>query len=232
MIKIAIVDDDEEMLGCIESYLKRFSEETGVEITDARFTEAISFLEQSHFFDLVFLDIEMPFMNGMKAAEKLRETNGSIALIFVTNTAKYAIKGYSVNAIDYLLKPVNYARFSALMKKTVRMLDENADSDITLRTSGGVRKVQIGSVVCVEIKEHLLVWHTDSGRIETWGTLKDAEKTLPSDRFARCNHNYIVGLKHVERVDGDFAVLYGGERIPVSRSKRKAFLARLLSGGG
>ncbi len=232
MIKAAIVDDDVTSLKLIGSYLERFSEENGTEIVFSEFEEAISFLEQSHSFDLVFLDIEMPLINGMRAAEKLRETNKSIALIFVTNTAKYAVKGYSVDAVDYLLKPVNYTRFSALMKKTVRMLGKNVETDITLRTAGGMRRVRLSSVICVEIKEHLLVWHTENGRIETWGTLKDAEKMLPQDKFVRCNHNSIIGLKHVDRVDGDFAVLYDGSRVSVSHSKRKTFLARLMRDGG
>ena len=139
MIKAAIVDDDSVSLDLICSYLERFSKENNMEIVFSRFEEAISFLEQSHSFDLVFLDIEMPLINGMQAAEKLRETNKSIALIFVTNTAKYAVNGYSVDAVDYLLKPVNYTRFSALMKKTVRMLGKAVENDITLRTVGGMR---------------------------------------------------------------------------------------------
>ena len=219
MIKAAIVDDDSVSLDLICSYLERFSKENNMEIVFSRFEEAISFLEQSHSFDLVFLDIEMPLINGMQAAEKLRETNKSIALIFVTNTAKYAVNGYSVDAVDYLLKPVNYTRFSALMKKTVRML-------------GGMRRVRLSTVICVEIKEHLLVWNTENGRIETWGTLKDAEKMLPQDRFVRCNHNCIIGLKYVDVVDGDYAVLYDGRRISISHSKRKTFMTRLLQEGG
>ena len=232
MIKAAIVDDDSVSLDLICSYLERFSKENNMEIVFSRFEEAISFLEQSHSFDLVFLDIEMPLINGMQAAEKLRETNKSIALIFVTNTAKYAVNGYSVDAVDYLLKPVNYTRFSALMKKTVRMLGKAVENDITLRTVGGMRRVRLSTVICVEIKEHLLVWNTENGRIETWGTLKDAEKMLPQDRFVRCSHNCIIGLKYVDIVDGDYAVLYDGRRISISHSKRKTFMTRLLQEGG
>ena len=232
MIKAAVVDDDKESLGCITGYLKRFAGETGNEIVSVAFEEAISFLEQSHFFDLVFLDIEMPLINGMRAAEKLRETNESIALIFVTNTAKYAVNGYSVNAIDYLLKPVNYTRFSALMKKTVRMLGKTEKDDITLHTSDGMRKLLLSSVLYVEIKEHLLIWHAENGNTETWGALKDVEKMLPHEDFIRCNHSCIVGLKHVASVSGDTAVLYDGTRIPVSRSKKKAFTERFANRGG
>ena len=146
MIRAAIVDDDKQAIEEIASYIKRFCGETGCEITCTGFSDAIGFLERSHSFDVVFLDIEMPFLNGMSAAEKLRETNDGIALIFVTNTAKYAVRGYSVNAVDYLLKPVSYPRFSALMKKTARMLGSNADADVTLRTSGGMRRLPLFSI--------------------------------------------------------------------------------------
>lgn len=232
MIKAAIVDDDKEAITTITGYLGRFSEETGIEVAHTAFYDAIGFLEQSHSFDLVFLDIEMPFLNGMSAAEKLRETNDGIALIFVTNTAKYAVRGYSVNAVDYLLKPVSYPRFSALMKKTARMLGSNADADVTLRTSGGMRRLPLSSVIYVEIREHLLVWHTESGRCETWGTLKEAEKSLPAERFARCNHSCVAGLRHVVSVSGDEMTMSDGTRLAISHSKKKTFMERLRSLGG
>lgn len=233
MIRAAIVDDDKQAIEEIASYIKRFCGETGCEITCTGFSDAIGFLERSHSFDVVFLDIEMPLINGMRAAEKLRETNESIALIFVTNTAKYAVNGYSVGAIDYLLKPVRYARFAALMKKTVRLLGTSADTDIMLRTSGGMRRIPLSSVVYVEIREHLLVWHTESGNAETWGSLKEAEKSLPQDAFSRCNHSCVVSLSHVVDITGDRVTLRDGTQLAVSHSKKKNFMARYtaLCGG-
>ena len=81
--------------------------------------------------------------------------------------------------------------------------------------------------------EHLLVWHTESGNAETWGSLKEAEKSLPQDAFSRCNHSCVVSLSHVADITGDRVTLRDGTQLAVSHSKKKNFMARYtaLCGG-
>lgn len=227
MINVAVVDDEETVFRQIEEYFSRFSRETGERFNVRWFADALDFLDNYVFSDIVLMDIEMPHLNGMEAAEKLRKVDPRVALIFITNMVQYAVKGYAVNAIDYVLKPVNYARFSALIKKTIRIIGENNDTEIPLKVGGGVRKLYASSVVYVEIRDHLLVWHTESERIEVWDTLKNAQKLLP-ENFVRCNHANIVNLRYVDSVERDtVSLLQGKVVLTISLNKRKGFMAQL-----
>ena len=226
MVNVAIVDDEEEIFKQIENCLLRFAGcNEDVDFNIQWFSNAFDFLENYQSADIVFMDIEMPVLNGMEAAEKLRATGSTIPLVFVTNMAQYAIKGYSVNAIDYVLKPVNYTRFAALLKKILRIVNDNKEVELYLKVAGGTKRISASDILYVEIRNHLLVYHTICENIETWGTMKDAEKALP-ETFVRCNHAYIVNLKYVTSVKNDDIIIEGNQLLPISRSKKKDFMLR------
>lgn len=227
MINVAIVDDDEIIYNQLNEYLLRFSNETGVLFNVSWYPDALDFLEGYKSVDIVLMDVVMPHVNGITAAERLRKIDKDVALIFITNMVKYAIKGYSVNALDYVLKPINYARFSALLKKTIRVVGENTDVQISIKTTGGVTKLYASSIIYIGINDHLLVYNTETDRVLAWGSLKEAQKQLP-DTFVRCNHGTIVNLKHVETVDGNTIYLANDRgTLQISHNKRKEFMAQL-----
>ena len=124
-MRIAVVEDEEicrrELRSCIEEFMGRDGREWGTpEISE--FSDAEAFLSgYRSVYDIVFMDIEMPGMSGMRVAEKLREMDGDVTLVFVTKMAQFAIKGYEVDAFDYILKPVNrqrfFSTFSRILKK-------------------------------------------------------------------------------------------------------------------
>lgn len=228
MIRIAIVDDDDTSYALIKKYLQKFSDENSVVFDIRYFKDPLFFLEDYTSSDIVLLDIEMPYMNGIEAAQKLREIDPTVALIFITNYVQYAIKGYSVNAIDYVLKPINYTRFSALMSKTVKLIDRDKNADIALHTTAGMRKIPVYSIIYIEVTDHLLIYCTENGNFEVWGTLKEAEKTLPGECFVRCNHSVIVNLKYVYSMEKNIIRLSKVNReIAVSHNKKQEFISRL-----
>ena len=113
VVKIAIVDDESTAASLLEGCLHQYAEETGTAMQWEQFPDAEAFLKSdTHAFDIVFMDIDMPGRNGIEASRALRERNQSIVLLFVTNLAQYAIAGYEVDALDYILKPINYFSFS------------------------------------------------------------------------------------------------------------------------
>lgn len=113
MISVAIVEDEAEQAGILLSYLERYGQEYGVGFQATHFSGSLAFLNDVRtIFDIVFMDIEMPYKNGMEAAAEMRQINTESCLIFVTNMAQYAIKGYEVDAMDFVLKPVNYFAFN------------------------------------------------------------------------------------------------------------------------
>lgn len=227
MVNISIIDDEKEMQYLLTEYINKFSKENEVEFMIRYYDDGLAFLEDRQSSDIVLMDIEMPHINGMKVAEKMREVDSEVALIFITNSTRYAIKGYSVDAIDYILKPVQYQRFSSVIKKTLRIIGQNLGAEVFIKTTNGVRKIYMASIYYVKVSGHLLKYYTKQGVIETWGALKDVEKQLSDANFIRCNHNSIVNLKYVLQFDKDTIVMEGIEdKLSISETKKKEFIKR------
>ena len=147
-------------------------------------------------------------------------------LIFVTTLMKYAIKGYEVKALDYILKPVNYARLSSLLKEVLSEIEKNKESVIWVKTNNGLQKLYTNSIQYITIKEHLLVYYTETEQIYAWGTLKQIQKVLP-DKFARCNHGCIVNFDYITSVNNnEINVANGKATVLISREKKKEFLRK------
>ena len=113
MKHIAVVEDDSSASQQIQNYLSLYQKENEQEFSVTVFADGLSILEDYHpIWDIILMDIEMPLMDGMTAAKCIRELDQSVIIIFITNMAKYAIKGYEVGALDFVLKPVSYFAFS------------------------------------------------------------------------------------------------------------------------
>jgi len=228
MICTAIVEDEENAFSILKEHLVHFQKDNGVQFDIHYFKSGLSFLDEKRAYDLILLDIEMPYINGIELAKRIREKDSKVVIIFITNMVQYAIKGYEVDALDYVLKPINYSRFSSLMKKTLRNLSKNQEQEIVLKTVGGSAKVYLSSIYYLEISDHLLIYHTSQGDFEVWKSLAAAEKELPGDSFARCNHSTIVNLHFVSSTEKDCLTLSGCKKaIPISHGKKKEFLSKL-----
>lgn len=228
MIKTAIVEDEEPAFQTLKEYLEKFGKENNVDFSITHYSEGLSFLEECEGYDLVFMDIELPNLNGMDIATKLREKDARVALIFVTNMVQYAIRGYSVDAIDYVLKPIQYNRFYSLMMKVSRVISANQERELVLKTTAGVKKIPFSTLLYVQITDHLLIYKTETEELEAWGSLANAEKELPAEMFCRCNNSTIINLKQVTSFDKEFVYLTKSRiEISVSRSKRKGVLQLL-----
>lgn len=233
MINILIVEDKQSEYELLSNYLLQFSQTNNIKFSIKWYINAVDFLENYVTADIIFMDIEMPLLNGMEASVKLRSIDKEVPLIFVTNMAQYAIKGYSVNAVDFLLKPINYARLSSLLKKTLSILCQKNDVEIFIKVSNGVRKIYANSILFVEIIDHLLIYHTEMGQIEVWGKIVDAEKTLPQNQFIKCNRSQIVNLKKIISIENDEIILENSkEKLLISGSKKKAVLNAISKESG
>lgn len=229
MLKIMILEDKRAESDRLAGFLNRF----GTERTD--FVYSLEIYERGiHFLDayrgdadLIFLDIRLPDMLGMEVAQHIRRIDQNVMIIFVTNLTQYAIDGYSVEAFDYILKPIHYASFSAKLERALRMLSyREPEMILELRTKDSTHKISAASVIYIESAAHDLLFHTGSEVIKQWGTLSQYERMLQSFHFARPSASYLVNLKFVRSVKKD-EVLVIKESIPLSRSKRKDFLAAL-----
>lgn len=227
MLKVAIVEDEQKSADVLSSFFARYAEETGTEFRTTWFSDAVNFL--SHYqaeFDIVCMDIEMPYMNGMEAAHKLREMDDQVVLIFVTNLSQYAIDGYEVDAMSYILKPMKYPAFQMMIKKAINKCASREQDKIEITDNGTLVCLPISSIYYVEIRNHTILYHTSRGCYQGYGTMKKVESLVPAQDFFRCNSCYLVNLAHVKKLDGN-SVWVGDEVLQVSRPRRKAFLEAL-----
>lgn len=226
MIRVAVVEDDSRYARTIGEYLKKYGERNGVEFQVVYFTNGLDIVEDySPVYDIIFLDIEMPLMDGMAAAERIRTKDEMVILMFITNLAQYAIRGYGVNALDYVLKPISYEALSLKIFKAINVLNKRDVRSIVLKRNDEVVKIQLTQLEYVEIVNHKLLYHTERGTFHEFRPLKEVEAMLGRG-FARCNNCYLVNLKKIKGIKDD-SVLIGNDALKISRPKKKEFMGRL-----
>ncbi len=227
MLRVAIVDDEAEVRAELSSLIARYADEHGVRILVNEYADGRGFIESGAVEDIVLLDIEMPGINGMDTARLLRKGGVSSEIIFVTNMARYAIKGYEVGALDFVVKPVRYTSFAFKFRRAVEAASRKGSSRIGVGTREGLRYIDTDDIVYVEVMGHKLIYHGTRGSFEAWGTLKDVCKTLEPFGFALCNACYLVNLAHVVAVSQDMVTVEGGDELKMSRGRKRSFMDAL-----
>ncbi len=173
MVKIAIVEDEKQVYEQLVSYLKQYAKTRDHTISTTHFSRAEPFLNgEVSEYDAVFMDIELPSMDGFSAVRELRKIDSEAVVIFVTNLAQYAVKGYEVSAFDFVIKPVTYHHFSLKMDRLFVYLSTTDKRKLVISSREGKKIVPISELKYVEIIKHKLTFHTLNGNIECSGTLK------------------------------------------------------------
>lgn len=229
MVRIAIVEDNPSDMAQLTDCLRRYEKESEETFSVKSFSNPVDFLNTyGPGYDLIFMDIELPLTNGMEVARQLREIDSVVTLVFITNMEQYAVNGYEVEAIDFVVKPINFFRFSSMMRKAIRHIARRAEKEVLVSSSGNIIRLRASQVFYIEIRDHLLIYHTDQGKFESWGKMADAEADLSAHGFIRCSSSHLVNLRHVISVKGN-DVNVAGTKLPISQRKRKAFYAGVTS---
>jgi len=171
-MRIAIVDDERAERERLQQYVARFEEESGVAMENVSFPSGDAFLEHyQKVYDIIIFDIDMPGTNGIDTARKLRETDSEVTIIFVTNIAQYAINGYEVDAVDYIIKPIGYYDFSMKFHRTVAKASQKRNHVIQVDTTEGLRRLRTDTIVYVEVLSHYLYIHTTAAQYRCRGSM-------------------------------------------------------------
>lgn len=227
MIKVAIVEDEKEIADVMCGFLDRYAKEKDEKIVYFHFACTTDFLSQYDGFDIVFMDINFKNdMDGIRAARKLREKDSAVTLIFVTSFEQFAVKGYEVEAFDFIVKPVVYSDFALRFSRAVKRVRKGKLDSINIRVGGNVKIMPVKDIKYVEVMKHRLIFHTTEGVLECAGSLREAENCLTEKYFARCNNCYLVNLWYVSGVEGN-TVNVDGEELSISRPRRKEFMSAL-----
>ena len=227
-MRIAVVEDERAASDLLRDYLLQYAGEHGISFEIEVYQDGMDILEDYHpVYDVIFLDIQLLHLNGMEAARRIRQMDEHVILIFITNMMQYAIEGYSVRALDYILKPVKYFDLALKLDRVVKLRQKSAKDEIVLKMKGAMKKVVISDIYYLEVMGHCILFHTLAGNLEVWNQpMNVMEQQLKEHSFARCNACYLVNLRYVTQING-MMVQVGNDELKISRGKRKEFLDAL-----
>lgn len=227
MIRIAIVEDEENYIKQLTEYLREFQKTAGEEIDVTVYRDGDGITDKyKPRYDIILMDIQMKFVDGMTAAEEIRRVDSKVIIIFITNMKQYAIRGYKVGALDYILKPVSYFAFSERLGFAVARIKRRSSNFVTIQVKGGILRLDLADIYYVESQGHNLIYHTSNGEYLSSGTMKLAEEELVGYGFSRGNKSYLINLAHVEGIQDKCAQIKG-ERLQLSRPRQNAFMQDL-----
>ena len=226
-IRVAIVEDEADCREQTKNYIARYEKDNHVHVETQEYTDGLDFTEDFRGqFDIIFCDIQMKHMNGVKTAQYVRARDDKVILIFITNLTEYAIMGYEVMAVGYLLKPINYNLFASYMDRAVKLMNDKKPEYLVIKEKQGVSRYPLDEIRYCVCDGHYINVHMIHNTPRIHMSMKELEPLLPSDGFAKCSSGSIVNLDYVDSIDND-VVFVRGERIPLSRSQRKAFMEKL-----
>lgn len=245
MIRSVIIDDELHCIKALLSDLKQYCPSVEVIDTCSSAKEGIMSIKK-HNPDLIFLDVEMPWMNGFEMLEVLGEMNSSV--IFTTAHDEFAAKAFRISAVDYLLKPIDANDLKTAVQKVEKKMDEGSslqhisnllrnmhqpstNHKIALPQREGYEFVDVSSIIfCHAEGAYTKVFIEDKKTMLISRTLGDVEELLPPELFQRIHHSTLVNVSYISqflRTDGGYVVLKNGEKLSVSKAKKEMLMARL-----
>ena len=229
MVRIAVVEDDAQALEQETGFLKRYQQERGCELKISAFQDGDGIVNGYRpDYDIILMDVQMELLDGMTAAEIIRRQDPEVIIIFITNMAQYAIRGYAVDALDYVLKPVSYFALSQRLDRAMERLERCKTRYITVPVKGGAQKLDVSQIRYVESRGHTLIFRTRRGEVLSSGKMKEMEDLLEQYGFFRSNKGYLLNLDYVDAIRDGCAIL-GEEQLLISRSRKNALLEALAN---
>lgn len=217
-MNISIVDDELFYCNKLEEFLNQWSLKNEIQINISCYDNGNKLLadnyQQNH---LIFLDIDMPIINGMEVAKKLRQNNYKKHIVFLTAHNEYVFEGYHIRALDYLLKPISLEKLEACLSP---VLDELKSSIYILRTGNYIEKIPYCSIIAFATQGHYIDIITEHQTYRQKISLKIIKQLLP-ENFEQCHRTLIININHVTKLVGNNLYLTNGKIFPISKQYLK-----------
>lgn len=228
MLHIAICDDETDFVTHLTTLIQQYAAETGENIKITAYYDGMELVERyDTSIDLIFLDIQMRLLDGLHTAQRIRELDENVGIIFLTTLTQYGLEGYQYQAANYIIKPIKYVRLKAELNQWLKKHRHNDSPSIVVINDSGKYKIALKSLRYVETFNRNLLLHTEQENIISYKSMKEMEQELSQAGFVRCHTSYLVNLFYVKGVQKLEITLITGEQIPISQPKRKNFMEQL-----
>ena len=220
MYKIALCEDEEIFATAHEKVCRDIFYKLNIEYELTTFRSGEEFFDifetQQARYDLIVLDIMMGGMNGMQLARKIRKVDKDAAIIFLTSNRDFALEGYDVNALHYLLKPIDVDVFEGLVRTAYK--EKFQDNFIVIKMGGQHLRIPVNDIICLETTGRRVEITLHNKAVYYSGKLTDLLMELPADRFVKCHQAFAVNVKNIRELGRQDAIAINGQKIPVSRT--------------
>jgi len=234
-LKIAICDDDSQELNRISSFIDTYKRIRNVPLIYSTFLSAAELVSKvsSEGYNILFLDILMPGINGMQAAHEIRSIDAEVKIVFLTTSPEFAVESYEVKAYDYILKPVSKDKLFSLLD-AVFAEEQMLMEGLTIKTQSGIARILFSRLAFVEIMNKKLYFNMADNSVQevTSSLAAFEEKLLARSEFVKVHRSYIVNLWQVSELRSNEIITNSGKTVPVSRllykSVREAYMKHLF----
>lgn len=226
MLRIAICDDEEQCLNDTKRMLLSWSAGASYPLEIHCFDNGDTLIEKTGTakYDIIFLDIVMPLLNGIDTAKELRDRDKTVQIVFLTSSPEFALESYSVKAADYCIKPVKYEILKEVMNDLTAANREEPEN-LTLKTVGGYQKIYLHDIEYIEAQNKRVIFFLKSDKVvEVIQPLYTFEMQLSDSKgFFKCHRSYLVYLPNVDYFSNTEIKTKSGRHIPIARGYGKAF---------
>lgn len=228
MLSIAVCDD--EILECHKTaeQIRHVMEERKASCLVACFYSGKELLEAAEHYDIIFLDILMGGLDGMKTAELLRESRSDTILIFVSSSRAYVFDAYEVEAFQYLIKPLDNKKLQRVLDRALLKTEEKAQDYLIINREREKKKLFLDDIYYFEIRGRMIDIHGKKGICSYYGRIGVLEEELKEKGFFRCHKSYLINLKYVESYNRQEAVLENGDCIVIAKRRFEEFAGAVL----
>ncbi len=227
MLWIAVCDDEIMDGYNIGKKIKEILEEMKMPCVIESFCSGRELIQSSHNFDILFLDILMDDLDGMRTAEIFRKKFDKI-LIFISSSREYILDAYDVEAFKYLLKPIDEKKLKRVLKKAVLKIENHLQEFIIVSKERQKRKLLLDDIYYFEIRGRKVDIHERKGIFTYYGQIGVLEKQLQGKGFFRCHKSYLINLKYVNVYNKQEVILDNGENILIAKRRYEEFCKEIL----